>query len=138
RPGRAQLRHRAHQRAEPGTRVARRAALKTRRREAGIQTLLLSTSGHRRRMSTYTAPLQDIRFALHDVLAAEALFARLGHTEATRDIVDAVLEESARFTETVLAPRNRGGDEGGCSYDKATGGVSTPPGVKAGCARRGP
>ena len=81
-------------------------------------------------MSTYTAPLQDIRFALHDVLVAEALFARLGHTEATRDIVDAVLEESARFTETVLAPLNRVGDEVGCSYDKATGAVTTPPGFK--------
>src|SRR3546814_1038382 len=92
--------------------------------------LLLSTSGHRRRMSTYNAPLQDIRFALHDVLGAEALFARLGFTEATRDIVDAVLEESARFTETVLAPLNRVGDEVGCSYDKATGAVTTPPGFK--------
>src|SRR3546814_7253719 len=65
-----------------------------RRHEAGIQTFLLSTSGHRRRMSTYNAPLQDIRFALHDVLGAEALFARLGFTEATRAIVDAVLEDT--------------------------------------------
>ena len=81
-------------------------------------------------MSTYNAPLQDIRFALHDVLGAEALFARLGFTEATRDIVDAVLEESARFTETVLAPLNRVGDEVGCRYDKATGAVTTPPGFK--------
>src|SRR3546814_4148373 len=101
-----------------------------RRHEAGIQTFLLSTSGHRRRMSTYNAPLQDIRFALHDVLGAEALFARLGFTEATRDIVDAVLEESARLTETVLAPLNRVGDEVGCGYDKATGAVTTPPGFK--------
>ncbi|MFC3717107.1 acyl-CoA dehydrogenase C-terminal domain-containing protein [Luteimonas soli] len=81
-------------------------------------------------MSTYNAPLQDIRFALHEVLGAEALFARLGFNEATRDIVDAVLEESARFTETVLAPLNRVGDEVGCSYDKATGAVTTPPGFK--------
>src|SRR3546814_15946213 len=78
-----------------------------RRHEAGIQTFLLSTSGHRRRMSTYNAPLQDIRFALHDVLAAEALFARLGFTEATRDIVDEVLEESDPFTHTVT--RNSAG-----------------------------
>ena len=28
-------------------------------------------------MSTYKAPLEDLRFALHDVLGAEALFARL-------------------------------------------------------------
>jgi len=81
-------------------------------------------------MSTYTAPLSDMRFALHDVLGAEALFARLGFSEATRDIIDAVLDESARFTETVLAPLNRVGDEVGCHYDKATGDVTTPPGFK--------
>src|SRR3546814_1872378 len=81
-------------------------------------------------MSTSTAPLQDIRFALHDVLGAEALFARLGFTEATRDLGDAVLEESARFTETVLAPLNRVGDEVGCGYDKATVAVTTPPWFK--------
>ena len=58
-------------------------------------------------MSTYKAPLDDLRFALYDVLGAEALFARLGHADANRDLVDAVLDEAARFTETVLAPLNR-------------------------------
>ncbi len=81
-------------------------------------------------MTTYTAPLADIRFALYDVLGAEALFARLGFTEATRDTLDAVLDESARFTETVLAPLNRVGDEIGCSFDKGTGNVTTPPGFR--------
>ncbi|MGV8931304.1 MAG: acyl-CoA dehydrogenase C-terminal domain-containing protein [Luteimonas sp.] len=81
-------------------------------------------------MSTYSAPLTDIRFALHDVLGAEALFARLGFQDATRDILDAVLDESARFTQTVLAPLNRVGDEVGCQYDKTTGAVTTPPGFK--------
>ncbi|MEZ0469685.1 acyl-CoA dehydrogenase C-terminal domain-containing protein [Luteimonas salinilitoris] len=81
-------------------------------------------------MSTYQPPLADIRFALYDVLEAEALFARLGFTDASRDIVDAVLEEGARFNETVLAPLNRIGDEAGCRYDKATGAVTTPPGFR--------
>ncbi len=81
-------------------------------------------------MTAYKAPLSDIRFVLFDVLDAETLFARLGFTEATRDIVDAVLEEGARFTETVLAPLNRIGDSVGCSYDKASGDVTTPPGFK--------
>ena len=62
-------------------------------------------------MSAYRAPLNDIRFALYDVLGAEALFARLGYSDATRDILDAVLEEAARFSETVLAPLNSVGDE---------------------------
>jgi len=49
-------------------------------------------------MSSYTAPLSDLRFALHDVLKVEPLFARLGFTDATADVVDAVLEEAGRFS----------------------------------------
>jgi len=82
-------------------------------------------------MSIYKAPLTDIRFALYDVLGAEALFERLGQGEASRDIIDAVLDEAARFTETVLAPLNKVGDEIGCKLDTATGEVATPPGFKA-------
>ena len=81
-------------------------------------------------MSTYKAPLDDLRFALYDVLGAEALFARLGHVDANRELVDAVIDEAARFAETVLAPLNRIGDEIGCVYDKATGEVAPPPGFK--------
>jgi len=80
--------------------------------------------------SSYRAPLQDMRFALYDVLGAEALFAKLGFTDATRDVLDAVLDEAARFNETVLAPLNEVGDRVGCSYDKATGEVRTPPGFR--------
>jgi alkylation response protein AidB-like acyl-CoA dehydrogenase len=79
-------------------------------------------------MSIYHAPLSDMRFVLFDVLGAEGLFARLGFSDATPDIVDAVLDEAARFTETVLAPLNRIGDEVGCKFDPATGAVTTPPG----------
>ncbi len=81
-------------------------------------------------MSTYKAPLADMRFVLFDVLGAQDLFARLGFTDATPDIVDAVLEEAARFNETVLAPLNRIGDEAGCSFDPATCDVTTPAGFR--------
>ncbi|TXH71542.1 MAG: acyl-CoA dehydrogenase, partial [Lysobacteraceae bacterium] len=81
-------------------------------------------------MSTYKAPIADMRFALFDVLGCEALFERLGFADATRDVVEAVLDEAARFTETVLAPLNRVGDEVGCVFDKTTGAVTTPPGFK--------
>ncbi|MET7140435.1 acyl-CoA dehydrogenase C-terminal domain-containing protein [Xanthomonas sp. PPL139] len=81
-------------------------------------------------MSTYQAPLTDLRFALHDVLQVEALFARLGHADANAELIDAVLEEAARFTGTVLAPLNRVGDEHGCTLDKATGAVTTAPGFR--------
>ncbi|MGQ4583809.1 acyl-CoA dehydrogenase C-terminal domain-containing protein [Lysobacter sp. F60174L2] len=81
-------------------------------------------------MSSYKAPLRDMRFVLFDVLGAEARFQRMGFTDATRDVLDAVLEEGARFTETVLAPLNETGDRIGCSFDAATGAVTTPPGFK--------
>ncbi len=81
-------------------------------------------------MSSYQAPLSDIRFALYDVLGSEALFQQLGFADANRELVDAILDEAARFTETVLAPLNKVGDEVGCKYDKATGDVTPPPGFK--------
>lgn len=79
-------------------------------------------------MASYKAPLNEMRFVLFDVLKADAAFAELGFDEANRDLIDAVLEEAARFNETVLAPINRSGDEIGCNFDKETGDVTPPPG----------
>ncbi|HEY4293360.1 acyl-CoA dehydrogenase C-terminal domain-containing protein [Luteibacter sp.] len=82
-------------------------------------------------MTLYKAPLDDMRFALYDVLGAEAVLARLEGGEAhTRDLIDAVLDEAARFNEQVLAPLNASGDAEGCHYDKATATVTTPAGFK--------
>ncbi len=81
-------------------------------------------------MNTYKAPLADIRFVLHDVLACEQTFARLGFEDAGRELIDAILDESARFSETVLAPLNRVGDTHGAVYDKESGRVTTPPGFR--------
>ena len=82
-------------------------------------------------MSQYTAPLDDMRFVLNDVLDIQAQFARLGHADATPDVVDAVLEEAARFSGSVLAPLNAVGDAQGCHHDAATGEVTTPEGFRA-------
>ena len=81
-------------------------------------------------MNSYTAPLRDMKFALFDVLESEKLYARLGIANAQRDVMDAVLDEAAKFTENVLAPLNGVGDEHGCTFDPATGAVTTPPGFK--------
>ena len=70
-------------------------------------------------MSTYTAPLNDIRFALHDVIKAEPLFASIGFEDANTELIDAVLEEAARFSSSVLSPLNAIGDQHGCTLDKA-------------------
>nr|MDQ3038558.1 acyl-CoA dehydrogenase N-terminal domain-containing protein [Pseudomonadota bacterium] len=42
--------------------------------------------------SSYKAPLEDLRFALFDVLDVEPLFSRLGFDDANRELVDAVLD----------------------------------------------
>jgi len=81
-------------------------------------------------MNNYTAPQRDMKFALYDVLESEKLFAKLGIANADRDLMDAVLEEAAKFTQNVLAPLNAVGDQQGCLHDKNTGAVSTPPGFK--------
>jgi alkylation response protein AidB-like acyl-CoA dehydrogenase len=82
-------------------------------------------------MARYSAPLADLRFALHDVLDVESLFRRLpGLETATRDVVDAVLDEAAKFTEQVLAPLNQSGDQEGCHFDAATASVTTPAGFR--------
>ena len=82
-------------------------------------------------MSKYAAPLTDMRFVMFDLLKVEALYARLpGGEAATHDIVDAVLDEAAKFAETVLAPLNASGDEEGCTLDKASASVTTPKGFK--------
>ena len=82
-------------------------------------------------MTLYKAPLDDQRFALFDVLGAEAVLTRLqGGSEHTRDLLDAVLEEAGKLSEQVLAPTNAPGDAEGCHYDKATQTVTTPKGFK--------
>jgi alkylation response protein AidB-like acyl-CoA dehydrogenase len=81
-------------------------------------------------MNNYTAPQRDMKFALYDVLESEKLFAKLGIANADRELMDAVLQEAAKFTQTVLAPLNSVGDEAGCVHNKNTGAVTTPPGFK--------
>src|SRR5690242_10635304 len=79
----------------------------------------------------YTAPLADVRFALYDVLEVEKLFVRLPGCEAlNRELMDAVLEEAAKFSQAVLAPLNQTGDQQGCTFDKDTASVTTPEGFK--------
>jgi alkylation response protein AidB-like acyl-CoA dehydrogenase len=82
-------------------------------------------------MTDYKAPLADMRFVMFDLLKLDAQYARIdGGANATRDVIDAILDEAARFSEQVLAPLNAIGDEQGCVLDKATATVTTPAGFK--------
>ncbi|MGF1609016.1 MAG: acyl-CoA dehydrogenase C-terminal domain-containing protein [Kiloniellales bacterium] len=80
-------------------------------------------------MVSYSAPLEDVRFVLHELFDYDGTVASLpGYEEATPDLVDAVLEEGARFCENVLLPLNRSGDEEGCRFENGV--VRTPAGFK--------
>ncbi len=81
-------------------------------------------------MPEYKAPLRDIRFALNELLDFESHYAGLpGAEEATPDLVDAILEEGAKFSEQVLSPLNQVGDQQGCQLND--GNVTTAEGFKA-------
>ena len=51
-----------------------------------------------------------------------------GYEDASADVIDAVIEEGAKFCENVLFPINRAGDEQGCVYENGV--VRTPEGFK--------
>jgi alkylation response protein AidB-like acyl-CoA dehydrogenase len=79
-------------------------------------------------MQTYTAPLRDMRFVLHELNDSAALRTLPGLEEMTPDLIDSVLEEAGKFFTSVLLPLNAGGDAEGCRF--ADGVVSTPKGFK--------
>ncbi len=77
-----------------------------------------------------TASTRDLQFALHDVLDFEGHYQRLYGSEApSRELIDAITEEAARFCAGELAPLNRTGDEEGCTF--LDGQVTAPAGFKA-------
>lgn len=79
-------------------------------------------------MSEYVAPLKDIRFVMQELAGLTQVVALPGCEEATPDVVDAILEEAARFAGAVLSPLNRVGDQDGAKWkDKV---VTTSPGFK--------
>jgi alkylation response protein AidB-like acyl-CoA dehydrogenase len=79
-------------------------------------------------MSEYIAPLRDMRFAL-ELAGLDAVTALPGLEEASADVVDAVLEEAARFTSEVLSPLNRIGDRAGATLGD-DGRVTLPDGFR--------
>jgi len=80
-------------------------------------------------MPTYTAPLDNIRFILNDVLKVHETLAQLpSASEATPDTIDAILEGAAQICQEVLFPVNQSGDKEGCTFDQ--GKVTTPSGFK--------
>ncbi len=82
-------------------------------------------------MATYTPPLRDMHFVLHELLnVADELRQLPRHADIDADTINAVLEEGGKFASEVAFPLNISGDEQGCSLDQQTHAVSTPMGFK--------
>lgn len=70
-------------------------------------------------MPAYKAPLRDISFVMNELLESEKLYQSLpGYEEATADLMNAIVEEGAKFAENVLSPLNQSGDEEGCHWSE--------------------
>ncbi len=79
-------------------------------------------------MSTYAAPLKDMRFVMNELAGLNELAKLPGFEDATPDTVDAILDEAARFASGVLDPLNWSGDQEGSKWQD--GKVTTPKGFR--------
>ena len=79
-------------------------------------------------MTTYTPPLKDMAFLLHDMLKIEASDIP-GYSDLDAGFTGAVLEEAGKLARDVLAPLNAVGDVEGCVLENGV--VRTPTGFKA-------
>jgi len=77
---------------------------------------------------SYRAPVRDMLFVMKELAGIDALAQLPGHEEAGYDTAAAVLEESARFNENVVAPLNQPGDTHPSVFH--AGRVTTSPGFK--------
>ena len=82
-------------------------------------------------MPSYTPPLRDMRFVLHELFkVVDDLKTMPRHADTDAETIDAVLEEGGKFASEVLFPLNISGDQEGCALDRATHEVRTPKGFK--------
>ena len=79
-------------------------------------------------MSEYRAPIRDMLFVLNELAGLDRVAALPGYEEAAPDVVEAILEESAKFSGEVLSPVNWSGDQEGARWE--AGGVTMPKGFK--------
>jgi acyl-CoA dehydrogenase len=76
----------------------------------------------------YRAPLRELRFVLEELLGSGRLGASPKLADYSDELAQSVLEEAARFAETVLEPLNQPGDLAGARWTPE--GVVTAPGFR--------
>ncbi|MCO5103570.1 MAG: acyl-CoA dehydrogenase C-terminal domain-containing protein [Burkholderiaceae bacterium] len=87
-------------------------------------------------MPTYTPPLRDMQFVMHEMFNVVDEFKNLPpHAEVDADTINAVIEEGGKFATDVIFPLNISGDTEGCTLDKTTHEVKTPTGFKEAYAK---
>jgi alkylation response protein AidB-like acyl-CoA dehydrogenase len=81
-------------------------------------------------MSKYLAPVNDMNFLLFDVFKADQFWQDNAQLAESIDLetANAILQESAKVTEGVIAPNSRSADEEGVTWQD--GKVTTPKGYK--------
>jgi alkylation response protein AidB-like acyl-CoA dehydrogenase len=80
-------------------------------------------------MPVYKAPVDDTLFVLNDVLGIQKFNNLPGFSDASPDVVEAIVAEAAKVAEEVLFPINLSGDQEGCvRHDD--GSVTPPTGFK--------
>ncbi|HEY0600037.1 acyl-CoA dehydrogenase [Brevundimonas sp.] len=75
---------------------------------------------------TYRAPVRELIFTLTEVAGVDAVAATGAFPDYDADLLAAVLEAAGQFSEGVLAPLNRIGDQKGSTY--VDGAVTAAPG----------
>ena len=76
----------------------------------------------------YRVPTQEIRFVFKELAGLDDILALPGFEEVSGELVDAVLEENARFVEQAVAPLNRNADTDPARWHD--GSVVTTPGFR--------
>lgn len=77
-------------------------------------------------MPQYRAPMADMQFLLHEWLQLSSHYSQLGLEDFEQELVNEILAQGAKFSEQVIAPLNREGDEQSCKLQD--GKVTTPDG----------
>ncbi len=78
-------------------------------------------------MTTYTAPVDDMQFLLHEIFDVSRADVP-GYDELEPDFTRAVLEEAGKLAKNVLHPLNKVGDSQGCRLENGV--VRTPEGFR--------